>query len=190
MGKSLSKAFGFGKRKEMHIVMTGLDAAGKTTILYKLKLGEVVVTVPSIGVNVETVTYKNITFTVVELQYHKWARKQYEQFYERAQAVIFVVDSNDRDRIDDTSNASMNAKDELHRVMGKESMTEVPLLIFANKQDLAKAMDKDQVMARLNVGGLRGNRPIHVQPSCATTGDGLYEGLDWLSNVLNRSSKS
>ena len=44
--------------------MVGLDAAGKTTILYKLKLGEIVTTIPTIGFNVETVEYKNISFTV------------------------------------------------------------------------------------------------------------------------------
>ena len=52
----------FGK-KEMRILMVGLDAAGKTTILYKLKLGEIVTTIPTIGFNVETVEYKNISFT-------------------------------------------------------------------------------------------------------------------------------
>jgi hypothetical protein len=51
-------------QKEMRILMVGLDAAGKTTILYKLKLGEVVTTIPTIGFNVETVEYKNISFTV------------------------------------------------------------------------------------------------------------------------------
>lgn len=65
MGLSFSKLFEswFGK-KEMRILMLGLDAAGKTTILYKLKLGEVVSSVPTIGFNVETVEYKNIKFTV------------------------------------------------------------------------------------------------------------------------------
>jgi len=65
MGLSISKLFDkvFGK-KEMRILMLGLDAAGKTTILYKLKLGEVVSSVPTIGFNVETVEYKNIKFTV------------------------------------------------------------------------------------------------------------------------------
>ncbi len=52
-----------GKR-DMRILMVGLDAAGKTTILYKLKLGEIVTTIPTIGFNVETVEYKNISFTV------------------------------------------------------------------------------------------------------------------------------
>merc|ERR1712205_215904 len=51
-------------KQEMRILMVGLDAAGKTTILYKLKLGEIVTTIPTIGFNVETVEYKNISFTV------------------------------------------------------------------------------------------------------------------------------
>ena len=65
MGLSFSKLFGklFGKR-DVRILMVGLDAAGKTTILYKLKLGEIVTTIPTIGFNVETVEYKNISFTV------------------------------------------------------------------------------------------------------------------------------
>ena len=56
MGLSFSKVFGklFGK-KDVRILMVGLDAAGKTTILYKLKLGEIVTTIPTIGFNVETV---------------------------------------------------------------------------------------------------------------------------------------
>ena len=66
MGNSFAKVFSkiFGGKKEMRILMVGLDAAGKTTILYKLKLGEVVTTIPTIGFNVETVEYKNISFTV------------------------------------------------------------------------------------------------------------------------------
>ena len=54
-------------KQEMRILMVGLDAAGKTTILYKLKLGEVVTTIPTIGFNVETVEYKNLSFTVRDL---------------------------------------------------------------------------------------------------------------------------
>ena len=61
MGKILSKVFG---NKEMRILMLGLDAAGKTTILYKLKLGQHVNTIPTVGFNVETVTYKNVKFNV------------------------------------------------------------------------------------------------------------------------------
>lgn len=65
MGVTFSKVFAkLFSKKEMRILMVGLDAAGKTTILYKLKLGEIVTTIPTIGFNVETVEYKNISFTV------------------------------------------------------------------------------------------------------------------------------
>ncbi len=49
-------------KREMKILLVGLDAAGKTTVLYKLKLGDVVNTSPTIGFNVETVEHKNISF--------------------------------------------------------------------------------------------------------------------------------
>ena len=56
MGLTFSKLFDklWGK-KEMRILMVGLDAAGKTTILYKLKLGEIVTTIPTIGTNMQAI---------------------------------------------------------------------------------------------------------------------------------------
>jgi ADP-ribosylation factor protein 6 len=57
----MGKIFG---SKEMRLLMLGLDAAGKTTILYKLKLNQDVTTIPTVGFNVETVTYKNVKFNV------------------------------------------------------------------------------------------------------------------------------
>merc|ERR1711973_673870 len=88
----------FGK-KEMRILMVGLDAAGKTTILYKLKLGEIVTTIPTIGFNVETVEYKNISFTVWDVGGQDKIRPLWRHYYQNTQGLIFVVDSNDRERI-------------------------------------------------------------------------------------------
>ena len=88
--------------KEMRILMVGLDAAGKTTILYKLKLGEVVTTIPTIGFNVETVAYKNISFTVWDVGGKDKIRPLWRHYYQNTQAMIFVVDSNDRDRVDES----------------------------------------------------------------------------------------
>jgi small GTP-binding protein len=82
--------------------MVGLDAAGKTTILYKLKLGEVVTTIPTIGFNVETVAYKNISFTVWDVGGKDKIRPLWRHYYQNTQAMIFVVDSNDRDRVDES----------------------------------------------------------------------------------------
>merc|ERR1711953_1075440 len=125
-------------KQEMRILMVGLDAAGKTTILYKLKLGEVVTTIPTIGFNVETVEYKFISFTVWDVGGRDKTRALWRHYYQGANALVFVVDSNDRDRIED-------AHDELHKVLGEEDMRDVALLVYANKQDLPGALTASEV---------------------------------------------
>ena len=116
----------FGK-KEMRILMVGLDAAGKTTILYKLKLGEIVTTIPTIGFNVETVEYKNISFTVWDVGGQDKIRPLWRHYFQNTQGLIFVVDSNDRERVGE-------ARDELHRMLQEDELRDAVLLIFANKQ--------------------------------------------------------
>ena len=180
--KALEKLMG---KKEMRILMVGLDAAGKTTILYKLKLGEVVTTIPTIGFNVETVEYKNISFTVWDVGGQDKIRPLWRHYYQNTQGIIFVVDSNDRERIDDSSGADNSAKEELHRMLAEDELRDAIVLVFANKQDLPNAMSVNEVTERLGLNQLR-NRQWYIQSTCATTGDGLYEGLDWLSNTLNK----
>jgi len=165
----------------MRILMVGLDAAGKTTILYKLKLGEVVTTIPTIGFNVETVEYKNISFTVWDVGGQDKIRPLWRHYYQNTQGIIFVVDSNDRERAED-------AREELHRMLNEPELSEAVLLVFANKQDLPKAMKPADVAERLGLSSLR-TRVWHIQGCCATTGDGLYEGLDWLSDTLAKRNK-
>ena len=104
-----------------------LNPAGKTTILYKLKLGEIVTTIPTIGFNVETVEYKNISFTVWDVGGQDKIRPLWRHYFQNTQGLIFVVDSNDRDRIGE-------ARDELHRMLNEDELREAVLLVFANKQ--------------------------------------------------------
>ena len=112
MGLMMSTVFTrlFGKQ-QMRILMVGLDAAGKTTILYKLKLGEIVTTIPTIGFNVETVEYKNISFTVWDVGGQDKIRPLWRHYFQNTQGLIFVVDSNDRER-------ASEAKDELTKMLG------------------------------------------------------------------------
>jgi len=166
--------------------MVGLDAAGKTTILYKLKLGEVVTTIPTIGFNVETVEYKNISFTVWDVGGQDKIRPLWRHYYQNTQGIIFVVDSNDKERVDGNSNNSeASAKEELHRMLAEDELRDAILLVFCNKQDLPQALKVAEVTERLQLNTIR-NRPWYIQATCATTGDGLYEGLDWLSNTLTK----
>merc|ERR1711974_461973 len=101
---------------------------------YKLKLGEIVATIPTIGFNVETVEYKNISFTVWDVGGQDKIRPLWRHYYQNTQGLIFVVDSNDRDRV-------VEARDELHRMMSEDEMRDAVLLVFANKQDLPNAMN-------------------------------------------------
>ena len=174
MGLTFSKMFGklFGK-KDVRILMVGLDAAGKTTILYKLKLGEIVTTIPTIGFNVETVEYKNISFTVWDVGGQDKIRPLWRHYYQNTQGLIFVVDSNDKDRVGE-------AHDELHRMLSEDELREAIVLVFANKQDLPNAMSVAEVTDKLGLHSLR-NRKWYIQATCATSGEGLFEGLDWLS---------
>eukprot|EP00929_Paragymnodinium_shiwhaense_P123745 TRINITY_DN979_c0_g1_i3.p1 TRINITY_DN979_c0_g1~~TRINITY_DN979_c0_g1_i3.p1 ORF type:complete len:187 (+),score=48.22 TRINITY_DN979_c0_g1_i3:108-668(+) len=169
-----------GKR-ECKIVMVGLDAAGKTTILYKLRLGEVITTIPTIGFNVESVQYKNIEFSVWDIGGQDKIRRLWRHYYSNTDGVIFVVDSSDRERI-------AEAAKELHAVIGDDEMRGTALLVFANKQDLPQAMSAAEIVEKLELSQMR-SHPWFIQATCATTGDGLFEGLDWLSRTLASSSR-
>merc|ERR1711879_267746 len=142
------------------------------------KLGEVVTTIPTVGFNVETVEYKNISFTVWDIGGQDKIRKLWRYYYQGTNGAIFVVDSSDRDRIED-------AREELFKMLNEDEMQDAVVLVFANKQDLPNAMDAAEVTEKLGLRSLR-NRPWYIQSASATSGDGLYEGLDWLSQTLAR----
>ena len=168
-------------KEDVRILMVGLDNAGKTTILYRLKLEEIVSTVPTLGFNVETVTYKNISFTVWDIGGQDKIRSLWRVYFQGTQGLIFVVDSADRERIEE-------AKTELHKLLGEEQLANVVLLVLANKQDMPDAMAASDVREMLGLGSMR-ERPWFVQSSCAVKGKGLYEGLDWLASQI-RARKS
>ncbi|CAK6968976.1 ADP-ribosylation factor 4-like [Scomber scombrus] len=180
MGLTISSIFGrlFGK-KQMRILMVGLDAAGKTTILYKLKLGEIVTTIPTIGFNVETVEFKNISFTVWDVGGQDKIRPLWRHYFQNTQGLIFVVDSNDRERVAESA-------EELSKMLLEDELKDAVLLVFANKQDLPNALSVSELTDKLGLHALR-NKTWHIESTCATQGTGLYEGLDWLSKELSKS---
>jgi len=157
-----------------NVVMLGINAAGKTTILYSLKLGEIVNTIPTIGLNVEIVYWKKNTISAWDLGSPWKIRPLFRSYYSGVNRIIFGVDSNDRDRFDE-------AALELQKLLREDELRGLPLLIFANKQDLPDAMSVAEITDKLGMNSLR-NRAWYVQGSCATSGDGLYEGLDWLNH--------
>ncbi|KAL5476141.1 hypothetical protein EMCRGX_G026051 [Ephydatia muelleri] len=164
--------------KEIRILMCGLDAAGKTTIMYKLKLGEVVTTIPTIGFNVESVDYKNVHWTTWDVGGRDKIRPLWRHYYQNTDVLIFVVDSNDRDRVSES-------QEQLQTMLKENELRDVILLVLANKQDLPNAMSVQVITEKLGLNALR-DRQWYIQSTCASSGDGLYEGLEWLENTLSK----
>ncbi len=173
--------------ENLRFMMVGLDAAGKTTILYQLGLGlgSVVTDIPTTGFHVMTVEYKNMTFVAWHLGGADKCTPLLRHYCRNASAIIFVVDSNDRDRMSEASRALAG----FLRDCG-EVLRGCPLLVLANKQDLPNAMPAALIAEALSLDNLAGNRAWQVQPCCAPIGEGLSEGLDRLQACLSARSKN
>ncbi len=161
----------FSPQKKKHIYF--LLTTNKTLLPEKI-ISLIIIS----GFNVETVEYKNISFTVWDVGGQDKIRPLWRHYFQNTQGLIFVVDSNDRDRISE-------ARDELHRMLNEDELRDAVLLVFANKQDLPNAMTAAEITDKLGLHSLR-QRHWFIQSTCATSGEGLYEGLDWLStNIAN-----
>ncbi|XP_029450322.1 ADP-ribosylation factor-like [Rhinatrema bivittatum] len=165
------------------ILLLGLDAAGKTTIIYKLKLNETVTTIPTIGFNVETVEpIKNVTFTVWDVGGQQKIRILWKHYFTNTDGLVFVVDSADSERF-------IEAKSELKAILDNDEMKGVPYVVLANKQDLPGARSPHELVEELGLSKLRGHE-WHVQGCCATNGDGLVEGMEKLSEMVKQHKKT
>ena len=178
MGSFITKLIGAisGSKKATRILMLGLDGAGKTTILNKIHLGEYTSTVPTIGFNVERIEYKNLFMTIWDVGGQSSIRKLWKHYFARTDLIIYVVDSSDKERIS-------LAKEELYALLSDEELMNSSLLVFANKMDLG-TMTVSEIMSSLELDKLR--REWKIQGSCAATGEGIYEGFDWIAKTLKK----
>ncbi|CAM9932746.1 unnamed protein product [Heterosigma akashiwo] len=183
MGGLFSSSFWeyFGGTQSKRILMLGLDASGKTTILYRMQLGESIHTIPTIGFNCEAVKYGKLEFNIWDIGGQKKLRNLWRYYFDNTDALIFVVDSNDLDRIEE-------AKDTLHWLMSEDALQDAKLLVYANKQDLPHSASAAELTDKLGLRDLR-RREWFIQSTCAVTGEGLYDGMEWLSNALKQSRK-
>jgi ADP-ribosylation factor protein 1 len=156
--------------------MIGLDSAGKTSILFKLKLDVNHNTIPTIGFNVETVQYKKVNFTIWDAGGQDKIRQNWVHYCANTNGLIFVIDSADRDRIGE-------AREELHKILNEEAMKDSFVLVYANKQDLPSHMTSDEISTALSLDYLR-QKNVLIQPCTASSGEGLYDGMEWLSKQM------
>jgi len=166
----------FGEGRRAYILILGLDASGKTTLLNRLKSNEGCVTIPTIGFNAETIEYGRLTFTIFDVGGQTKFRSLWHHYFENCNAVVFVVDSNDVDRIP-------LAKKEVWNLLKHPSLKDIPFLFYANKQDLPRALKIATFADQMGLPGIRG-REWKVVGSTATQGIGIEEGFDWLSKTI------
>jgi ADP-ribosylation factor protein 1 len=166
--------------KDTRILLIGLDGAGKTTLLNRMKLNEYLDTVPTIGFNVEKVEYGNLKMTIWDVGGQGMIRKLWRHYYKGNDALIFIVDSIDEERI-------ALAKEELHAACDDEELRDVTVLVFANKQDMA-TISPSELSSRLNLRGLR--QEWYIQGCSAKSGDGVFDGFNWLSDTIQKKKRA
>ncbi len=169
------------------VLVLGLDFTGKSTVLQSLNLGAVQTITPIHGFTFETVRYRNVQFTSWDIggRMPKSILEAWKPYFENVIGVIWVVDSNDRDRF-------IEVREELQRqIFRREQLEGVPLCVLANKQDLPGAMtaeeitEKLQLIEKLASDSVKMSRPWRVQGASAMEGWGCVEGAEWLSRSMN-----
>lgn len=162
------------KQPEAQVLLLGLDNAGKSTLLYKMKFNACVSTVPTVGFNVEMMEARkrgrNIALTVWDVGGQRRMREHWKGFYQDGAAVVFVVDSSDTGRIEE-------ARRELESTLRSEQLRSSPVILLANKQDVDGALTATEIQDRFNLRKMCAARDWFVQPCSASTGFGIQEAF-------------
>ena len=163
-------------------MILGLDAAGKTTILYHLKLGNYVQQVqPTVAFNLEKVEVGNLKLQIWDLGGQHQLRPFWRLYYRDSHGIVFVIDSADRARID-------LCRDELQALLMEDELRGVPLLIIANKQDISGSMNVDEITSKLTLSEIK-DRPWTIMPTSALQGTNIKESFTWLSQTIESKMK-
>jgi len=162
--------------KELRILLLGLDNAGKTSALKKLSEEEISHIMPTQGFNIKSLQQEGFKLNVWDIGGQKAIRPYWKNYYENTDALVYVIDSADRRRMEETGV-------ELNSLLEEEKLAGVPVLIFANKQDLLNAMPPKEISEALQLHNIR-DRDWQIQACSAKTGAGLQEGIEWVLKTV------
>ncbi|XP_037078125.1 ADP-ribosylation factor-related protein 1-like isoform X2 [Pollicipes pollicipes] len=178
------------QKDDYFLLILGLDNAGKSTYLEAAKtkfskgyrsLNSSKITT-TVGLNIGQVDIAGIRINFWDLGGQEDLQSLWDKYYAECHAVIYVVDSADRQRMDES-------KEVFDRVIGSEHLIGVPLLVLANKQDIPDCMGVREVKPIFNQSAhLIGRRDCMVMPVSALHGDGVHEGIEWLVECVKRNS--
>ena len=177
MGFIFSKILDFFSRSRSNfkIIILGIQNAGKTTILYRLSIGQLVKTTPTIGSNVEEISYNNVKLQAWDLGGQQSTRSVWDVYFVNTDAIIYVIDTHD-ETYDDS-------KTQFYKLLSNEALKNAIILIYANKQDLPGAKNVAEIIQIYELDTIK-DHIWHIQPCSAQTGEGLITGMKWLSDQL------
>lgn len=164
---------------EARLLVLGLDNAGKTTILKKLSDEDPTHIAPTQGFNIKSLMQGEFKLNVWDIGGQKSIRPYWRNYFDQTDALVYVIDSADRRRIEETGV-------ELGQLLEEDKLAHVPVLVFCNKQDLMNALDPEEIADGLSLGSLE-NRTWQLQGCSAKTGEGLQEGMEWLVEQINQN---
>eukprot|EP01062_Namystynia_karyoxenos_P025427 TRINITY_DN20004_c0_g1_i1.p1 TRINITY_DN20004_c0_g1~~TRINITY_DN20004_c0_g1_i1.p1 ORF type:complete len:210 (+),score=89.36 TRINITY_DN20004_c0_g1_i1:96-632(+) len=173
----------FQSKKKRELICCGLDNSGKSTIINQLKPTKLRSDhlEPTVGYSVEQFSKGKVNFTVFDMGGAKKFRSLWEHYYHNVQGVIFVIDTSDKIRM-------CLVKDELKMLLDHKELKGVPVLFFANKIDIAGSLPPEECVEQLSLMELCHDRPFNIFPSDARRGHGLQEGLEWLSQQIEKDA--
>jgi ADP-ribosylation factor-like protein 3 len=159
------------QEREPRILILGLDNAGKTSILKQLSDEDPMSTQPTQGFNIKSVQVDGFKLNCWDIGGQRAIRQFWNQFFDDVDVLIYVVDSADKRRLEETGI-------ELNQLLAEERLAGASLLVLANKSDLVTALPPGEVSTALTLHTIR-DRKWHIQGCSAKTGEGIQEGLEW-----------
>jgi len=165
---------------EARILVLGLDNSGKTTIMRKLSEEDISHIMPTQGFNIKSLVHEGFKLNVWDIGGQKSIRPYWRNYFDQTDALVYVIDSADQKRLEETSI-------ELQQLLDEEKLQDIPVLVFANKQDLMNAVDVEDLKEELKCCA---GRNWTIIGCSAKTGEGLQDGMEWLVEELNQAPPS
>ncbi len=174
--------------KDAKILVLGLDNAGKTTLLKLLSSENPTETTPTQGFNVKSIIKDSFKLNVWDIGGQKEIRKYWENYYDNVDGLIFVVDSSDDIRVSECNiELKLLISVTFIFIFQESKLAKVPILIFANKQDLAGALSPEEIMESMELSDIQ-DRAWVIHSCSAIKGDGVQEGLKWLMENISKKN--
>jgi len=177
---TLWTALGF-EGKNGTLVLLGLDNAGKTTLLHRLRTGDIRSFPPTDRPQqCEKFSYQGITFQAWDLGGHEAVRHLWEDYVCECSAVLFLVDASDPNRLEE-------AQFELEALIGEKIVQDIPIAILCNKCDREDALSSKELQSLLdyeNLKKVQGDELISMFRISVLHGEGYQAAFRWISKHL------